>query len=128
SFAAASALTWALEAVFLKAATSTLTEFGVGGMLIRWPVYALGGPTALGPLLQQGALHVGALSVSQPLLILAGSLASIGFSVWLCGEHLTDSPAKILLATLGFAAMAAGVTMLIRTAPQDLTPPAAARP
>src|SRR5215468_665845 len=126
--AAASALTWALEAVFLKAATSTLTEFGVGGMLIRWPVYALVGTTALGTLLQQAALHVGPLSVSQPLLIIVDPLASIVFSVWLFGEHFTDSPAKILLATLAFAAMAAGVTMLIRTAPQDLNPSAAARP
>ena len=128
SFAAASALTWALEAVFLKAATSTLTEFGVGGMLIRWPVYALVGTTVLGTLLQQAALHVGPLSVSQPLLIIVDPLASIVFSVWLFGEHFTDSPAKILLATLAFAAMAAGVTMLIRTAPQDLNPSAAARP
>src|SRR5262249_7731815 len=96
SFAAGAALTLGPGAVFLKAATSTLTEFGVGGMLIRWPVYALVGATALGTLLQQAALHVGPLSVSQPLLIIVDPLASIVFSVWLFGEHFTDSPAKIL--------------------------------
>ena len=63
-FAGAAALSWALEATFLKAATDTLTAFGIPGMLIRWPVYAL---------------------------------------------------------------IAAGVTMLTRTAPQDLTPSAPAR-
>jgi len=40
-FAIAAALTWAMEATFLKAATDTLTAFGIPGMLIRWPVYAL---------------------------------------------------------------------------------------
>src|SRR5262249_28015867 len=113
---------------FSRRAPVTSPEFGVGGRLIRWPVYARVGTTALGTLLQQAALHVGPLSVSQPLLIIVDPLASIVFSVWLFGEHFTDSPAKILLATLAFAAMAAGVTMLIRTAPQDLNPSAAARP
>jgi hypothetical protein len=32
---------WALVAVFIKATTDTLTQFGVGGMFTRWPVYAL---------------------------------------------------------------------------------------
>lgn len=126
-FAVAAALTWALEATFLKAATDTLTAFGIGGMLIRWPVYALIAATVIGTFLQQAALHVGPLSVSQPLLVIVDPTASIIFSVWLFGEHFTESPAKIVIATLAFAVMAAGVIALFRTAPQDLNPSAAAR-
>jgi drug/metabolite transporter (DMT)-like permease len=122
AFAAAAALTWAMEATFLKATTDTLTSFGIPGMLIRWPLYALVGTTITGTLLQQAALHVGPLSVSQPILVITDPFASIILSVWLFGERFTASPAKVAIAAVAFAIMAAGVTMLTRTAPQDLTP------
>ena len=80
-----------------------------------------------GTLLEQSALHVGPLSVSQPLLVIINPLASITLSIWLFGERFTDSPAKITVAVLAFAVMAAGVTVLSRTAPKDLTPSRPAR-
>jgi hypothetical protein len=121
-FAAAAGLTWALEATFLKAATDTLTAFGIGGLLTRWPVYALIAAGVGGTLLEQAALHVGPLSVSQPILVIINPFASIILSVWLFDERFTNSPAKITIAVVSFAVMAAGVTMLTRTAPQDVTP------
>jgi drug/metabolite transporter (DMT)-like permease len=126
-FAAAAALTWALEATFLKAATDTFTAFGVPGMLIRWPVYALIGAGIAGTVLEQAALHVGPLSVSQPILVIINPFASIILSVWLFGERFTNSPALIAVAVLSFAVMAAGVIMLTRTAPQDLKPSESSR-
>lgn len=125
--AAAAGLTWALEATFLKSATQTLATFGVVGMLLRWPVYALVGATVLGTLLQQSALHVGPLSVSQPILVVTDPLASIVLSVWLFDERFTNSPGKITVAVVSFAVMAAGITVLSRTAPQDLVPSGTAR-
>jgi hypothetical protein len=121
-FAAAAGLSWALEATFLKAATDTFTAFGIPGMLTRWPVYALIAAGAGGTLLEQAALHVGPLSVSQPILVIINPFASIILSVWLFDERFTNSPAKITVAAVSFAVMAAGITMLSRTAPQDLTP------
>jgi drug/metabolite transporter (DMT)-like permease len=126
-FAGAAALVWALEATFLKTATDTLTAFGIPGMLIRWPVYALIAAGVAGTLLEQAALHVGPLSVSQPILVIINPFASIVLSVWLFDERFTNSPAKITLGILSFAALAAGVVMLTRTAPQDLTPSEPAR-
>jgi hypothetical protein len=122
AFAAAAGLTWALEATLLKAATDTFTAFGITGMLTRWPVYALIAAGAAGNLLEQAALHVGPLSVSQPILVIINPFASIILSVWLFGERFTDNPAKITIAILSFAALAAAVTTLTRTAPQDLSP------
>ena len=121
-FAAAAALCWALEATFLKAATDTLASFGIGGMLIRWPVYALVGAVITGTLLQQTALHVGPLSVSQPVLVITDPFASIVLSVWLFDERFTNSPVNIAIAVVAFVVMAFGVTVLSRTAPQDLDP------
>src|SRR5215469_7058582 len=118
----AGALAWALMAVFIKSATDTLAAFGLGGMLTRWPVYALAAAAAAGTLLEQSALHVGPLSVSQPLLVIINPLASIVLSIWLFDERFTDSPARITIAVLSFAVLAAGVTALSRTAPQDLAP------
>jgi drug/metabolite transporter (DMT)-like permease len=128
AFAIAAALTWAMEATFLKAATDTLTAFGIPGMLIRWPVYALIGAGIAGTVLEQAALHVGPLSVSQPMLVVINPFASIILSVWLFDERFTNSPAKITAGVVSFAVMAAGVIMLTRTAPQDLRPSEPARP
>jgi drug/metabolite transporter (DMT)-like permease len=122
--ATAAGLTWALEATFLKTATQTLAAAGPVGMLTSWPVYALVGATITGTLLQQAALHLGPLSVSQPILIITDPVASIILSVWLFGEHFTNSAVKIAIAVLAFAVMAAAVTVLSRTAPRDLAPSA----
>jgi drug/metabolite transporter (DMT)-like permease len=122
ALAAATGLTAAMEASFLKTATETLSVSGIGGMLADWPVYAFIAATITGALLQQGALHVGPLSVSQPLLVIVDPFASIILSVWLFGEHFTNSTVKLAIAVVAFAGMAAGVIRLARTAPQDLTP------
>jgi drug/metabolite transporter (DMT)-like permease len=121
-FATAAALTWALEATFLKTVTQTLAGSGIGGMLTSWPLYAFIAATITGTVLQQAALHVGPLSVSQPFLVITDPFASIILSIWLFGERFTDSPAKITVAVVAFAVMAAGVTVLTRTAPEDLAP------
>jgi hypothetical protein len=41
-------------------------------------------------------------------------------------QRFIDSPAKITIAVLAFAIMAARLTVLSRTAPKDLTPPSPA--
>lgn len=122
AFALAGALAWALMAVFIKSTTDTLAMFGVGGTLIRWPVYALAAAAISGTLLEQAALHVGPLSVSQPLLVVVNPLASIVLSIWLFDEHFTRSPARIAIAIASFAVMAVAVIELSRTAPQNLAP------
>jgi drug/metabolite transporter (DMT)-like permease len=122
SFAVAGALAWALMAVFIKATTDTLAMFGVVGMLERWPLYALVVSAAAGTVLEQAALHVGPLSVSQPLLVVINPLASIGLSIWLFSEDFTRSPGRIVVALLSFAIMTMAIVVLSRAAPQDLTP------
>ena len=126
-FAVAAALAWALMATFIKAAAQALTTFGIAGMLTRWPVYALAAAAVTGTLLEQSALHLGPLSVSQPLLVMIDPFASIILGIWLFGERFTDSPAKVAIAVLAFAVMAIGVIVLSRTAPKDLTPSRPAR-
>ncbi len=86
-FATAAALTWALEATFLKTVTQDLARSGIGGMLTNWPLYAFIAATVTGTVLQQAALHVGPLSVSQPFLVITDPFASIILSIWLFDER-----------------------------------------
>ena len=120
--AAAAGMTWAMEAVFLKTATETLSVSGPVAMFTGWPVYAFAAATVTGTILQQAALHVGPLSLSQPLLAIVDPLTAIVLSVWLFGEHFSGSPADTAIAIVAFGVMAVGVVAMTRTAPQTLSP------
>ncbi len=125
--AAAAGLAWALAATFVKTAAETLATSGISGMLKHWPVYALVGTVVIGSLLNQSALHVGPLSVSQPLLAIINPLASIILSIWLFDERFTESPPRIAIAAVAMAVLVVGVISLSRTAPEDLNPSRASR-
>ena len=120
AYASAAAATWALVAMFIKATTDTLTQFGVAGMFARWPVYALAAGGVAGTLLQQAALHVGPLRVSQPFLVLIDPIVSIALSVWLFDEHFTSDAAVLVTAAIAFGVMCAGVVVLTHTAPATM--------
>ena len=119
-YASGAAVMWALVATFIKATTDTLTEFGVGGMFTHWPVYALAVGSVAALFLQQAALHVGPLRVSQPLLVIIDPIVSIALSVWLFGEHFTSNAAVLAVAAIAFAVMCAGVVLLTQTAPATM--------
>jgi hypothetical protein len=121
-YGSATAIMWALVAVFIKTTTDTLVTFGVGGMFTHWPVYALAGAGLVAEILNQAALHVGPLAYSQPFLVIVDPLVSIVLAVWIYGEHFTPSVARLFLGTLSFAAMSAGVVLLTRTTPATMEP------
>jgi drug/metabolite transporter (DMT)-like permease len=119
-YAAAAAVMWALVATFIKATTDTLAQFGVAGMFTHWPVYALALGSAAAVILQQAALHVGPLRISQPFLVIVDPIVSIALSVWLFGEHFTSDATVLAVAAIAFAAMCAGVVLLTQTAPATM--------
>jgi drug/metabolite transporter (DMT)-like permease len=119
-YASAAAIMWALTATFIKATTDTLTQFGVAGMFTAWPVYALTAGGIAGTLLQQAALHVGPLRVSQPFLVIVDPVVSIALSVWLFDEHFTSNGLVLAVAAAAFAAMCVGVVILTQTSPATM--------
>jgi hypothetical protein len=121
-YAAAAAIVWALEATFIKTASETLTQSGIAAVFTHWPVYALAAGGVGGILLVQAALHVGPLSVSQPLLVIVDPCVSVILSIWLFRERYTGDPAPIAASLLAFIAMCAGVVALTRTAPPTMQP------
>ena len=119
-YASAAGTVWALVATFIKTTTDTLTEFGLAGMFTHWPVYALAVGALAATLLQQAALHVGPLKVSQPFLVIVDPIVSIALSVWLFSEHFTSSAAVLAIAAAAFAVLCAGVVLLTQTAPATM--------
>jgi len=121
-YAAAAAIVWALVAAFIKTATETLTESGVAAVFSDWPVYALAVGGAAGIVLVQAALHVGPLSVSQPLLVIVDPCVSVILSIWLFQEGYTRGPVVIAGSVVAFIVMCVGVVALTRTAPPMMQP------
>ena len=111
---------WALEATFIKAMTDTLTEYGVAGTFVRWPVYAVAVGGVAGTLLVELALHVGPLRVSQPLLVIVDPVISIVLSLHLFGERFTADAAHLAFAAAAFLAMCGGVVLLTMTVPETM--------
>ena len=121
---AATAILWALVATFIKAMTDSLTQFGVGGMFLHWPVYALAVAGLAAEFLNQAALHVGPLSMSQPFIVVVDPIVSIGLSIWVFAETFTESVPRLALGSASFAAMCVSVMVLARTAPATMDRPA----
>jgi uncharacterized membrane protein len=127
-YATAASITWALMATFIKATTNVIAASGPVGMLAHWPIYALIASGILGSVLQQAALQVGPLSVSQPLIVVVDPAVAIVLSVMIFDERFTVSLAQKTVAGLAFCVMALGVTVLSRSAPTDLGPSMPVRP
>jgi hypothetical protein len=119
-FASATAVIWALEATFIKAATNDLAARGIGGMLARWPVYALIVVGVAGLLCEQTALHVGPLRSSQPFIVVLDPLVSVALGLWLYGERLSGSALAVGAAAVAFVVMGVGAVALIRTTPDSM--------
>jgi drug/metabolite transporter (DMT)-like permease len=117
---AATAILWALVATFIKAMTDTLTQYVPLGMLAHWPVYALIVGSVVAEILEQTALHVGPLSVSQPFLVIVDPIVSIVLSVWVFAEVFTENPFRLTVGILAFTVMCAAAAVLARTAPATM--------
>ena len=117
---AATAILWALVATFIKAMTDTLTQFGPLGMFAHWPVYALIVVSILAEILEQTALHVGPLSVSQPFLVIVDPIVSIVLSVWVFAEVFTENAFRLSVGIVAFVVMCTAAATLARTAPDTM--------
>jgi hypothetical protein len=121
-YATAASITWALMATFIKASTNVLAASGPLGMLAHWPVYAVVVCGIVGSVVQQAALQVGPLSVSQPLIVVVDPAVAIVLSIWIFDERFNVTVDHKIAAGMAFCVMALGVMLLSRAAPIDLDP------
>lgn len=119
SFAVATGIAWALEATFIKAATDALAAGGLTGLLHSWELYALVVVGVVGLVVEQAALHVGPLSVSQPLIVIVDPLVSVALGITLYGERLASGGVDRAVAILAALAVIGGVVSLTRATPEE---------
>jgi hypothetical protein len=117
-YGSAAALTAALFATFVKEVTNILGVDGPIATLTSWPIYAAVLCGSASALLIQAALHVGPLTISQPLIVAIDPIVSIWLTVWLFAGYFTQNVAVIALGACGFLALIVGVVVLTGTAPQ----------
>ena len=119
-FAAATGVTWALEATFIKATTNTISAYGYVGSLSHWPIYAFIVGGIVGLFCEQAALHLGPLNVSQPFIVIVDPIVGVLLGVWLFSERLQGGIAHVIVAIVGFVAMCVGVVVLTQSAPTSM--------
>jgi drug/metabolite transporter (DMT)-like permease len=117
---ASTAMLWALVATFIKAMTQTFTQYGLVGMFSHWPVYALMVTSIVAEILDQTALHVGPLSISQPFIVIVDPMVSIVLAVWIFAEVFAESPLRLAIGFFSFAVMCVAAAVLARTAPATM--------
>jgi hypothetical protein len=117
---AATAILWALVATFIKAMTDSLTQYGFVGMFAHWPVYALIVGSIVAEIMDQAALHVGPLSISQPFMVIVDPIVSIVLAVWIFAEVFSENALRLAVGFLSFAVMCAAAAVLARTAPATM--------
>jgi hypothetical protein len=91
-------------------------------MITHWPVYALAVAGLMAEILNQAALQVGPLSVSQPFIVIVDPIVSIALSVWIYGETFSATAARLAVGATAFATMCLAVVVLTRTAPATMDP------
>ena len=116
-YAAASGIVWATLATCLKSSSDVLATGGLASLFEHGAIYGVVAAGIAGTILTQAALHVGPLSVSQPVMVIIDPFVSIILGIWLFGEHFTGTPLDVALGAFGFAVMVVGVVFLVRTAP-----------
>jgi hypothetical protein len=119
---AAAAVVWSVDASFVKQLTDVLQLYGVLGVFVHWPLYALVVTGILGAVLTQAAFNVGPLSASQPALLIVDPLASIVLGVLIFGERLDSTVPALFGAACALLVMCAGVVLTSRWAPPSMEP------
>jgi drug/metabolite transporter (DMT)-like permease len=112
-FGSAAAITFALNAAFIKASTDLIGR-GTVHFFTSWPPYAVA-VTGLGAFfLVTNAFQSGPLTATQPALTVVDPMASIIIGAEVFGESLRSSPGWVAVECITLVIMAAGVILLSR--------------
>ncbi|WP_222853377.1 DMT family transporter [Fodinicola acaciae] len=118
AYATAAGVFYGVTAGLIKVAMDTLQD-GLVVFLTSWPIYAVAICGPLGFVLNQHAFQAGvALAPALSVIVILDPLVGIGVGILWLGEGLRSGPAIVTGEVLALAAMAVGVAILARRAPQ----------
>ncbi|KDN74239.1 DMT family transporter [Streptomyces olindensis] len=110
---AATAISYAVTAALMKAATHILDDQGILAFLTAWQTYAFAATGVCALFLLENAMQAGPLVASQPALTLGDALVSLALGILLY-EETVRSGWWLLPQLFGVALIAAGVLALAR--------------
>jgi hypothetical protein len=110
---AATAISYAVTAALMKAATHILDEQGLVGFLTAWQTYAFAATGVCALFLLENAMQAGPLVASQPALTLGDAMVSLALGITLY-EETVRTGWWLLPQLFGVALIAAGVLALSR--------------
>ncbi|MFI6013249.1 DMT family transporter [Streptomyces sp. NPDC051243] len=110
---AATAISYAVTAALMKAATHILDEQGLGAFFSAWQTYAFAATGVCALFLLENAMQAGPLVASQPALTLGDALVSLALGIILYEEDVR-SGWWLVPELFGVALIAAGVLTLSR--------------
>ncbi|MFI7018346.1 DMT family transporter [Streptomyces sp. NPDC050164] len=110
---AATAISYAVTAALMKAATHILDDQGLVGFLTAWQTYAFAATGVCALFLLENAMQAGPLVASQPALTLGDALVSLALGILLYEETIRTGW-WLLPQLFGVALIAAGVLVLSR--------------
>lgn len=111
----AAGLIFGIQDALTRQTLQALHHFGLGGVLLHWPPYALVGAGALGIWLMQSAFSSGPLNVSLPAISAGEPVVGILLGVIVFGDRVQDTPGELAIYAGGLAALVAGVIMVSRS-------------
>ena len=117
----ATAVLWALEAVYIKATTDVLASHGVGATLTHWPFYAFVLIGVGGLVCEQAALHAGPLRASQTAIVVIDPLVSVALGMSVYSEHVAHGVLATLVAVVALGAALVGARALVAATPEETT-------
>ncbi|MFC9679479.1 DMT family transporter [Streptomyces sp. NPDC056948] len=110
---AATAISYAVTAALMKAATHILEDQGLVAFLTAWQTYAFAATGVCALFLLENAMQAGPLVASQPALTLGDALVSLALGILLY-EETVRAGWWLLPQLFGVALIAAGVLALAR--------------
>lgn len=114
TLASVAAVAFGMTAALVKVAGDQLTAHGPRYVLVHWELYALGGVSFAGLVLQQRSYEHGRLVVLLVILTLGDPLASLVLGLAVDGEHIQGG-VMAGAAVLSGAVVVAGVVALARS-------------
>jgi drug/metabolite transporter (DMT)-like permease len=108
----AAAISYAMNAVFVKLSLNLLNKHGWVVMLTRWPIYALIVSGLISVYLMLNAYGSGPLAISQPVMEVFEPGIAVSIGILIFGDSYKYSLGELFLALLFVLLLAAGIVSL----------------
>ncbi len=110
--AIAAAISFALNAAFIKLSFNLLNKFGFTILMTRWPIYALIITGIISIYLMVNAYGAGPLAISQTVIEIIEPAIAVGIGIFIFGETYSTSPISLFFGSICVIILIFGIISL----------------